>query len=461
MKTNSSKIAFKNYLFIGSMLFGMFFGAGNLIFPIHLGQMAGSHWFTASLGFLLTGTLLPLLAIIAISVTRSNGIYDLAKPIGKKYATFFMILVCATLGPLFATPRTATVPFQIGFASHLDKASQPLWLFIYSLIFFGITYWASRKPTHIIDTVGKLLNPIFLLLLAIIFGFAFTTPIKGSGQLTPEAAYMHGSFLNGFLQGYNTMDCIAGLLFGIAIVTAIRSLGINSPRDISLTTMKSGLLGIGLEALIYIGLIWLGSTSLQLFNVSADGGIAFNQIANHFLGMTGQIILAIMATLTCLTTSVGLTTSFSEALHNKFPKISYRTFNIAAIGFSFAFANVGLDTIIAWSTPMLMFLYPLAITLIILSIASPLFNGNRRVYIWTTIFTIIPAILDAIASAPALISQSGWAQALLKLDSFIPGASLGMDWVIPAAIGLAIGLIIHFATSQSTQKIAESEIENN
>lgn len=253
------------------------------------------------------------------------------------------------------------------------------------------------------------------------------------------------------------MDCIAGLLFGIAIVTAIRSLGQTNAKDISMTTIKSGALGIGLEALIYIGLIWLGATSLGKFNLSIDGGIAFNQIANHFLGITGEVILATMATLTCLTTAVGLSTSFSEALHAKFPSISYRTWLLIATGLSFGIANFGLDTIIAWSTPMLMFLYPLAITLIILSIASPLFNHDRRVYIWTTIFTIIPAILDAIAAAPAIISKSAFATTILKLDNFLPGASLGMDWLLPAAIGLIIGLAIHFISALMGARAAQME----
>ncbi len=228
METKSKKLSFKHYLIIGSMLFGMFFGAGNLIFPIHLGQLAGAHWFTAGIGFLLTGTLLPLLAIIAIAVTHSNGIYDLAKPIGKRYATFFMVLVCATLGPLFATPRTATTPFQIGFASHLSAAQQPMWLFIYSLIFFGITYGASRKPAGIINSIGKILNPAFLALLAIIFAIAFTSPISQAANAPiTDAAYKNGLILNGFLQGYNTMDCIAGLLFGIANRYGDSQLGTN------------------------------------------------------------------------------------------------------------------------------------------------------------------------------------------------------------------------------------------
>jgi len=438
---SNQKLSLKHYIIIGSMLFGMFFGAGNLIFPIHLGQMAGSHWLTAGWGFLLTGTLLPLLGIIAISITRSSGIYELARPIGKRYATIFMVLTCATLGPLFATPRTATTPFQIGIASHISASQAPLYLLIYSLIFFSLTYWASRKPTAIIDMIGKLLNPAFLILLAVIFGMAFTHPLGAAKTTAVTTAYQHNAFLNGFLQGYNTMDALAALLFGIAIVTAIRGLGQHNPTAIAKTAAKSSLLSITLEAFIYLGLIWIGATSLTHFKLSVDGGIAFSQIANAFFGIPGEIMLAIMATLTCLTTAVGLASSFSEALHAKFPKISYRTWNRISCGASFLIANIGLDQIIAWSTPMLMFLYPLAITLIMLSILSPLFQHNASVYRWTTAFTIIPALFDALASAPATITRQGWAQSLLAWDTkYLPMAKLGMDWVVPALIGLAIGL---------------------
>jgi len=437
----SEKLSIKHYLIIGSMLFGMFFGAGNLIFPIHLGQLAGSHWLSAGAGFLLTGTLLPLLGIIAISVTRSRGIYDLARPIGKRYATGFMILTCATLGPLFATPRTATTPFQIGIASHIPASQAPLYLAGYSLIFFGLTYWASRKPSGIMDSIGKLLNPAFLILLALIFGVAFTRPLGTAHTAQITAAYQHGAFLNGFLQGYNTMDALAALLFGIVVVNAIRGLGQHNPTAIAKTAAKSSLLSISLEALIYLGLIWLGATSLTVFKLSTDGGIAFSQIAKAFLGIPGEIILAIMATLTCLTTSVGLTSSFSEALHAKFPKIAYRTWNRLACGASFLIANIGLDQIIAWSTPMLMFLYPLAITLIMLSIASPLFQHDPLVYRWTTALTLIPAIFDALNASPAIITRQAWVQSLLAWDDkVLPFAKYGMDWVAPALIGLAIGL---------------------
>ncbi|APX72266.1 branched-chain amino acid transport system II carrier protein [Companilactobacillus allii] len=445
MEKTDKKLTFKHYIIIGSMLFGMFFGAGNLIFPIHLGQLAGGHWLTAGLGFLLTGTLLPLLGIIAISITRSTGIYDLAKPIGHRYASFFMILTCATLGPLFATPRTATTPFQISIATHISASQEPWYLLGYSLIFFLLAGFFSRKPTGIVDAIGKILNPAFLILLAIIFGIAFTNPMGSASSAHITSDYQNGALLNGFLQGYNTMDALAALLFGIVVVTSIRSFGQNKPSSIAKTAAKSSLLSIALEAFIYLVLIWIGATSLTHFKISADGGIAFSQIANHFMGLPGEIILAVMATLTCLTTAVGLLTSFAEALHEKFPKISYKSWDMISCIASFLIANIGLEQIIAWSTPMLMFLYPLAITLIILSIASPLFNRDPIVYRLTTIFTIIPALIDALNSVPAIISEQGFAQQILKWDQmYLPFAKYGMDWLLPALIGLLAGLIIHY-----------------
>lgn len=445
METKNKKLTFKHYIIIGSMLFGMFFGAGNLIFPIHLGQLAGGHWLSAGLGFLLTGTLLPLLGIIAISVTHSNGIYDLAKPLGHHYATFFMILTCLTLGPLFATPRTATTPFQIGIATHVSSAQEPIYLLGYSLIFFLIAGWASRKPTGIIDTIGKLLNPAFLILLAIIFGISFSSPMGNAATSHITSDYQGGAFLNGFLQGYNTMDALAALLFGIVVITSIRGLGQNNSTTIAKTAAKSSLLSISLEAFIYLVLIWIGATSLTHFKISADGGIAFSQIVSYFMGIPGEIILAIMATLTCLTTAVGLISSFAEALHTKFPKLSYRFWNILSCVASFLIANIGLEQIISWSTPMLMFLYPLAITLIILSIMSPIFEHDPIVYVITTVFTIIPAFIDALSSAPAIIADQNLIQMILKWDKmYLPFAKLGMDWFIPAVIGLLLGLTIHY-----------------
>ena len=223
----SKKLTFKHYLMIGSLIFGMLFGAGNLIFPVHLGQMAGSHWLSAALGFLASGVLLPVLGLLAISITQSRGIYELARPVGHSYALLFMILIYATIGPFFATPRTATVPFTIGFAPHIPQNQQSLGLLIYSAIFFLLVYFLSSRETKITALIGKVLNPVFLVMLFVIFLLAFSSPLSSAASAPITKEYLTGALTSGLLQGYNTMDALASIAFGITVVTAVRQFGLD------------------------------------------------------------------------------------------------------------------------------------------------------------------------------------------------------------------------------------------
>lgn len=451
-----NRITTRKSLIIASLIFGMLFGAGNLIFPIHLGQLAGEHWLTASSGFLISGVLIPLMALLAISITRSNGIYDLARPNGHYYALIFLILVHATLGPFFATPRTATVPYEIGIASHLPTGANTIGLLIYSAIFFSLVYYLSAREAKITTLIGKILNPLFLLMLFIIFLLAFISPLGSAGDITPTAAYTQNAFSNGFLEGYNTMDGLAALAFGITVISAIKALGIKHQRDVSLATAKSGLIGIIGVAIIYLGLIWLGATSLHHFRIAENGGTTLAQIAHYYLGTAGDAILATLATVTCLTTAMGLVVAFSQDFHRRFPRISYKTFLRLNCGLSFLFANLGLNQIITWSTPFLMFLYPLAITLIILGIASPLFNNDARVYKITTAFTLIPALFDMANALPAPLNGLPAIKAMIAFaNQYFPFFKLGFGWLSFGIIGMALGLIIHFASAKRFAIVAE------
>lgn len=446
-----TKLTRKNYLIIGSLIFGMFFGAGNLIFPVHLGQLAGDHWLNAAGGFIISGVLLPLMALLAVSITKSNGIYDLARPNGHWYALGFLILIHATLGPLFATPRTATVSFAIGIAPNLAPELHGLALLVYSAFFFGLVYYFSARESSITTIVGKLLNPIFLILLFGLFLLAFNHPMGPAQTSQPTSVYLTNSFANGFLEGYNTMDCLAALAFGITVITAIKQLGITRPKAIALATVKSGSLGILGIALIYFGLIYLGATSLHHFKLAENGGTTLAQIAHYYLGTTGDAIIATMATLACMTTAMGLVVAFSQDFHRRFPKISYKTFLRFNCGLSFLVANLGLDQIIAWSTPMLMFLYPLAITLVLLGMASPLFKNDAIVYRVTTSLTLIPAIFDMVKALPAPINQLAGTQKLIALASqYFPLYDLGFGWVSFGLLGIGLGLGLHWLVRRRT-----------
>lgn len=444
MMTNT-KISMKRSLIIASLIFGMLFGAGNLIFPVHLGQLAGSHWLAASSGFLISGVLLPLMALLAISITNANGIYDLALPNGRWYALIFLILVHSTLGPLFATPRTATVPYTIGIAPHLSTGSNQIGLLIYSALFFILVYLFSSHEGRITTLIGKVLNPLFLLLLFLIFLLAFISPLGHAGTTSATNLYFHHAFTNGFLQGYNTMDGLASLAFGVTVITAIRALGIKRQRQVSLETARSGFLGAAGIAIIYLCLIWLGASSLHHFKIAANGGTTLAQIAHYYLGTTGDAILATLATVTCMTSAMGLVVAFSQDFHRRFPRISYQTFLRFNCALSFLVANIGLDQIIAWSTPVLMFLYPLAITLIIMGITSPLFGNDRLVYRITTGLTLIPAFFDMVNALPASLHSTAFLRGMLSFaQHYFPFFSLGFGWLNFGVAGFTIGLATHF-----------------
>ena len=442
---NTKPLSWKQYLIVASLLFGLFFGAGNLIFPIHLGQLSGANWGMATFGFLVTAVLLPLLAVLAISASHAKGVYDIGTPLGNKFALIFMVLIHLTLGPLFATPRTASISFSVGLQPVLPKSAAKSALLIFSAIFFILAFIISYEQSTILDSIGRILNPLFLLLLFSVFLLAAISPMGAAKDQSVTTAYQSASFFNGFIEGYNTMDALAGLAFGYTIVSAVRQLGKTSAKSNAKVTARAGVLATGAIGIIYIGLIWLGATTLNHFKISQEGGTVFNQIVTYYLGDLGHALLATLVTLTCLTTAVGLIAAFAQDFHRSFNKISYHGWLTIMTIVSFITANFGLDTIISWSTPMLMFLYPIAMVLIILSISGSLFDRDSIVYFCGILFTIIPAILDMIASFPPIVSHQSWALQLKAFQlKFLPFADIGMDWVIPAIIGLVIGLILHF-----------------
>ena len=221
------KLTFQQYIAVASMLFGLFFGAGNLIFPVSMGQMAGRNVWPAILGFLITGVGLPLLGVAALGMSRCNGLAQMSRRIGKKYGTFFTCALYLTIGPFFAIPRCATVPFAVGIEPILGKgSSDALPLAVFSLLFFLAVLWFSLRPGKILTWIGKILNPIFLAALGLLVITALLRPMGDIGSIAPQAGYASHAFSQGFLEGYNTMDALAGLAFGIIVVNVIKSLGL-------------------------------------------------------------------------------------------------------------------------------------------------------------------------------------------------------------------------------------------
>lgn len=441
------KLSHREYIYVASMLFGMFFGAGNLIFPVHMGQMAGSNIWPAIIGFCVTGVGLPLLGVAALGISRSNGLFELGSRVSRPYSMFFTCLLYLTIGPFFAIPRCATTSFTVGLEQVLPQdGNMKLYLLIFSLVFFAFALFFSLKPGRILVWVGKVLNPSFLVFLGILVVVAMLDPGAAVSAVAPEGAYVSQPFFTGFLEGYNTMDALASLAFGIVVVQVIRDLGVNEPDAVAGSTVRAGIFSCLLMALIYVAVTMVGVQSRGLFETSENGGIALAQIAQHYLGGAGLFILAATVTLACLKTSVGLITSCAETFTGLFPKgPTYRVWAVVFSLVSLLFANFGLSSIIGYSVPVLMFLYPLAITLILLSLFGRFFQYDRAVFVWTTTLTLIAALYDFAAALPASLRAACHLDGILAvLKETLPLAKLGLFWVLPALLGLVIGLAVHF-----------------
>lgn len=426
------------YLILGSLLFGLFFGAGNLIFPIHLGQLSAGNWGPATIGFLLTAILLPLLSILAISLTRSNSAYDLARPVSNRFALFFLILIHLTLGILVASPRTATTTFAIGIQPFLPRRYDQLGLLIFSAVFFGVAYLLSYNQSKITDYVGKFLNPILLGLLTFIFFMAFV--IKGDLRhiaILPTTSGAGSHLINGFLQGYNTMDALAGLGFGVTIIAALKAFGLTDAGQRSRAVAKVGVISMGLEAVIYVFLIALGASSLKYLSLSGEGGTAFTQIMTHYTGLAGTALLGAVTFLACITSCIGMMAALSQDWGERFPKLGYHFFlTVSCLG-AFSIANFGLNQIILYSTPLLSFIYPLAMALIFLGVLHPLIGQNGAIYKTTVAFTLIPAVLDAVHNLPPVLASLSLFKAIdTWAGNVIPLFNVGLDFFPFMLVGL-------------------------
>ena len=438
------KLSSKDYLYLGSMLFGLFFGAGNLIFPVHMGQEAGANVWPAIIGFLITGIGLPFLGIIAIGISGENGLFDLASRVHKGYGYFFTVALYLVIGPFFAMPRLAATSFEIGLTPFVAESQKTLFLAIFSILFFALSWWFSRNPSKLLDYVGKFLNPLFLVLLAILIVMSFVKPMANIHDITVLGNYRNHAFFTGFQNGYNTLDVLASLAFGIIVVNTLKNKGVTKKSTITADTFKSGAVSVLLMGIIYSFLSLMGTMSMGKFDLSENGGIALAQIAHYYLGTGGSIILALIVVVACLKTTIGLTTAFSETFAELFPGLSYSTLIAGVSIIPCIIANVGLTSIISYSTPVLMFLYPLAIILVLLGVSGPLFKNNPIVYQTVTIFTIIPALIDGLQSSPAWIQNASITQKIIEFaKNTLPFFGIGMGWIVPAVFGLILGLGIY------------------
>ena len=406
----------KNLVLISFMLFSLFFGAGNLIFPPFLGQSAGSNALTAMIGFLITAVVLPILGVVVVA--RFDGLDWLGQLVGKRFGIVFTVLIYLSIGPGLGIPRAASVPFEMAFAPYLPTGSNSaLWMAVYSLVFFTIALWLCLTPSKLVDRIGHYLTPSLLILLVFLFvSFLFRGEVKVAA---PQVSYAANPFLKGFAEGYNTMDTIAALNFGLVIATTLGSFGLTQKKDIMRHTVLAGVCAGTILALVYAMLSYMGMCSSGVYALPDNGAQTLRAIVYQVFGAPGAVLLAAIFTLACLTTCVGLINSISLYFSTLFRKLSYRQWVFVITVFSFLVCNLGLNTILSISVPVLNAIYPVSIVLILLGLTHRLWQNNPYVYPWVVGGTAVISVIYAMDTA-------GLPQLLARL---LPLYSEGYGWL--------------------------------
>ncbi len=418
-------LAPKDILALGFMTFALFVGAGNIIFPPMVGIQAGEHVWSAALGFLITAVGLPVIAIIALARV-GGGIDTLSSPIGKGAGLLLATVCYLVVGPLFATPRTAVVSFAVGIAPLMGTTKETL--FIYSLFYFILVVGISLYPGKLLDTVGHFLAPLKIVALAMLGVAALLWP---AGDIIPATdAYQSAAFSGGFVEGYLTMDTLGALVFGIVIVNAARSRGVEDARLLMRYTVLAGLIaGVGLT-LVYLSLFRLGSGSGAIVNQSANGALILHAYVQQTFGGMGSLFLATLIFIACIVTAVGLTCACAEFFAQYLP-FSYRTLVLFLGLFSMVVSNLGLDQLIAISGPVLKAIYPPCIVLIILSFTLGWWRNSRHIIAPVMLTSLLFGIIDGVKSSP-------FNRQLPDVIQHLPLAAQGLSWLPPSLVMLLL-----------------------
>ena len=430
----SKKLPISYVVILGMMLFAMFFGAGNLIFPAILGQEAGTNVVLAMSGFILTGILLPLTAFLSLVYSGKDDVEELAARVTPWFGLIFAVVMYLAIGPFFAIPRTGTVAFEIGIKPFSGSVGESTSLLIFTVIFFSIACGLSLFSGKVVDVVGKYLTPLKILLISLLVAVAVLFPMGVIRE--PTTKFTSDVFGKGFKEGYLTLDGIGAFALVPVIVNAAKSKGTTSLKHISEGITKAVIVTGALLLIMYSALSYMSASSVDVIGYQSNGGEVLAKVCHYYFGLYGSLILAAMITIACMTTAIGLLSSCALYFNKILPKVSYKQFIILFSVFSFAVSNLGLTSLLKVSEPVLNGIYPIGICLVILLLSDRLFKGNKRVYQLAILFSAIIGFFDGFKVAG--ISVFGISE---KLDSTLPLSSFGLGWVVPAAVGALIGYI--------------------
>ncbi len=406
------------------MTFAFFLGAGNIIFPPLAGQLAGENMLSAMSGFLVTAVGLPLVGIIAVAMA-GGGWQGLTRDLPSKVATLMAVLIFIIIGPAFAAPRTGLVAYEMAVKPFLSADAGQASLTTFSVIFFAIALFFAWSRGKLIDMIGKFLTPALFIVLAVLAIAVFVNP--QASIVAAQGEYATQAFTKGFLEGYNTMDTFAALMFGMLIVDVIRSKGISDEKTTCTYLIYAGLIAAAGLAFVYISLFYLGATSSTVAPNAGNGGVILTAYVMALFGAPGQVILSAIVLLACLTTAIGLISACADYFSSLTP-MSYKKWAVVLAVICAVVANVGLNQLIALSVPVLFALYPVAIALVALTLVRKWLPNPRLAYRVVLLVSFIFSMIDV----------AKYLKFDVSMFSSLPLFNYGMAWVLPTLVALVI-----------------------
>lgn len=409
-------------LIIGFALFSMFFGAGNIIFPPYLGLGSGSDWFTGFGCYYLADIGLSIVAIFAL-IRNGGDINNVTDRIGKIPGEIMVSAIILCIGPFIALPRTGATVHEMFIIPAVGDVS-PI---ITTSIFFLVVMVLTLRESAVVDIIGKFLTPALLLGLILLIVLGIINPV---GEISAEPM-MDNVIVEGINAGYQTMDVLAAMIFGIIIVKNVIEKGYTETKLKYQVARNASLVAAAGLLIIYCGLTYLGATASKLYDLDVNRSELIINITQTLMGKTGVIILGIIVTLACLTTAVALVSASADYFCTLSKgKAKYTVLAVIICIFSAVIANFGIDKIVLLAQPILSLVYPGALTLTVLSLLKDHISN----------FTLRGAVVGATLGS---LCEILYAQGVpLGFVPNMPLTSFGVGWISFAAVFGIIGLIL-------------------
>lgn len=442
---HATQLTSRQRIMLTVTFFSMFFGAANLIFPPFLGAQAGSNTVPGALGFIVSAVGLPILGVLA--VCQAGGFERLAGRVSPGFSLVLGVAIILTIGPCFAIPRTATTSFEMTVVPFAGDTPRWLAQLIYSFVFFALSFVMAQHPERLAATLGRIMGPLLLVLIAVMFAACLTVdhpPIRA-----PYGDYAVGPLSRGFLDGYQTMDLLAGLYFGIVISANVREMGVEDGRANRAQTALAGLGAGAMLVVVYGALAYLGMVSGSFATIDPDadtGATVLTNLTSSTFGPWGTAFVGLVFVVACFNVCTGLISTCGTYFQNHVPRVagrrvSYRAWSALFALFSFIVSNAGLNAIIAVSVPVLVALYPIAIVLVVLALAHRRFSSRfPLVYRWTVAVVGVVSALDCADRLSGVLFGVTVAP-LHEAIGALPWYDAQLGWLVPAAIGVAGGVV--------------------